>query len=84
MPLTRHIYGNSISDLRRYNWVVFEYRIDDQRWHGIDREGNWWELTEDKMLTLQWALAECNDRTYRCIMPDKLAYAHMIPMHLCE
>ena len=84
MPLLRRIFGNSVADMKRYGYIVMEFDLALDKWIGFDAEGNRWEISAEQMELLDWNLAECNDRFYRCIYANVMAREHLIPSVPCH
>lgn len=78
----RKIVGNSVEDMQRYGWVVFEYSLLRGEWIGRDLQGNKWVIGTKEIEGVEWAYIECNDRWYRCVKPETLesAGAQRLPL----
>ncbi len=82
MELHRKIKDNTMSDMRRYGWVVMDYDHLEDAWVGRDDQGNTWKLGDRWFMdSMRWSRFEINDKYYRCIKSDDLkkAGAEMIP-----
>ena len=72
------ILGNSVLDMMRFGYVMFEFNFPRLAWIGVDADGTEWVLDENQWAAVKWAEVECDGRWYRCVKPSQLRMAEAV------